>query len=66
MDVCEQDFDLAACGEEFGDFEHGDEVAAVGFSCCCGAPVDSQGAFGGEDYVFYYFGGDDFLEVVLN
>ena len=37
MDIGEKDFEVAACAEEMGDLDHGDEIAAVWAASCCGA-----------------------------
>lgn len=39
VDVCEEDFDVAARAEEVGEFYDGAEVAAVWAAGCCGACI---------------------------
>lgn len=63
MEVGEEDFDAAAGGEELGDFDYGDEVAAVRATGCCGAPVDFEWSFFFQDYIVDDFAIEDFGEV---
>lgn len=42
MDIGQQNLDMAACGEKFGNLHHGHEVTAMRTSCCSCSPVDFE------------------------